>query len=57
MDIEEDSPLYEKMIMLQEQTERMGEITLKLTKITSYKTREYLEGKIVDITQSSKEDF
>jgi DNA-binding response OmpR family regulator len=55
MDIEENNPLYEKMIMLQEQTERMGEITLKLTKITSYKTRKYLENKIVDIDQSSNE--
>ena len=56
MDIQENNPLYKKMAMLKEQTERMGEITLKLAKITSYETRDYLEGKIVDIDKSSKED-
>lgn len=56
MDIEDNHPQYEKMTMLSEQIERMGEITLKLNKITSYKTKIYLEDKIVDIDKSSKDD-
>ncbi len=57
MDIKENNPLYKKMALVKEQTERMGEITLKLAKITSYETKDYLEGKIVDIDKSSKEDM
>ncbi len=57
MDIQENNPLYKKMALIKEQTERMGEITLKLAKITSYETKDYLEGKIVDIDKSSKEDM
>ena len=57
MDIQENNPLYEKMTLLEEQIKRMGEITLKLAKITSYETMKYLEGKIVDIDRSSKEDI
>ena len=55
MDIQENNPLYKKMALIKEQTERMGEITLKLAKITSYETKDYLEGKIVDIDKSSKD--
>jgi len=55
MDIQKNNPLYKKMELLKEQTERMGEITLKLAKITSYETKDYLEGKIVDIDKSSKD--
>ena len=57
MDIQENNPLYKKMALIKEQTERMGKITLKLAKITSYETKDYLEGKIVDIDKSSKEDM
>ena len=57
MAIQENNPLYKKMALIKEQTERMGEITLKLAKITSYETKDYLEGKIVDIDKSSKEDM
>ncbi len=57
MDIQENNPLYKKMALIKEQTERMGQITLKLAKITSYETKDYLEGKIVDIDKSSKEDM
>jgi len=56
MDIEENSPQYEKVIMLKEQTERMGAITNKLMKITSYKTKAYLDRNIIDIDQSSDND-
>lgn len=56
MDIEEGNPLYEKVIMLKEQTERMGEITNKLMKVTSYKTKAYLDTNIIDIDQSSKDN-
>ena len=56
MDIEEGHPLYEKIIMLKDQTERMGEITNKLMKVTSYATKAYLDNQIIDIDQSSKND-
>jgi len=56
MDIEEGDPLYEKVIMLKEQTERMGQITNKLMQVTSYKTKVYLDNKIIDIDKSSKDN-
>jgi C4-dicarboxylate-specific signal transduction histidine kinase len=55
MDIEEGNPLYKKIIMLKEQTERMGKITNKLMSVTSYKTKAYLDNNIIDIDQSSKD--
>ena len=55
MDIEDDSPFYKKIKGIQEQTERMGEITKKLMSITKYETKDYLERKIVDIDRSSTE--
>ena len=55
MDIEDDSPFYKKIKGIQEQTERMGEITKKLMSITKYETKDYLKRKIVDIDRSSTE--
>ena len=56
LDIEAGSPLHEKVIILQEQAKRMGEITNKLMKITSYKTKAYLDSNIIDIDQSSRDN-
>lgn len=39
-----------------EQTERLGEITKKLTHITRYETKEYIKGTIFDIDKSSDID-
>jgi len=48
-------PHYEKLKTLMEQTDRMGEITHKLMKITRYETKKFLKGRIVDIDKASKE--
>ena len=36
------------------QTEKLGEITKKLTNITRYETKAYIKGTIFDIDNSSK---
>jgi len=55
LDVKNTDPHYEKLMTLMEQTERMGEITNKLMKITRYETKKYLKSKIVDIDKASKE--
>jgi sigma-B regulation protein RsbU (phosphoserine phosphatase) len=55
LDMKNTDPHYEKLMTIMEQTGRMGEITNKLMKITKYKTKKYLKGKIVDIDKASKE--
>lgn len=55
LDVKNTDPHYEKLMTLMEQTERMGEITNKLMKITKYKTKKYLKSKIVDIDKASQE--
>ncbi len=48
-----DDPLYDKIIKIKEQIDRMGGITNKLMQITKYVTRDYLEGsKIIDIDKA-----
>lgn len=54
MDVEDDSPLYENIKIIKEQIDRMGEITKKLMGITKYKTKGYLESKIIDIDEAIK---
>jgi len=53
LDVKNTDPHHQKLMTLMEQTERMGEITNKLMKITRYKTKKYLKGKIVDIDNAS----
>jgi DNA-binding response OmpR family regulator len=55
LDLKNTDPHYENLMTLMEQTERMGEITHKLMKITTYETKKYLTGKIVDIDKASTE--
>ncbi|MDF1590816.1 MAG: response regulator [Desulfobacterales bacterium] len=55
LDVKTTDPHYEKLTTLMEQTERMGQITNKLMKITKYETKKYLKSKIVDIDKASKE--
>jgi len=55
LDVKKTDPHYEKLMAIMEQTERMGEITHKLMKITKYETKKYLKSKIVDIGKASKE--
>jgi hypothetical protein len=52
MNISKDDPLYEKVFKIKEQSYKLGEITQKLMGITTYETKEYLEGKIIDIDKA-----
>lgn len=54
MNISKDDPLYEKISKITEQSDRLGKITQKLMTITKYETKEYLEGKIIDIDKATK---
>jgi len=44
----------EKLVELKQQADRLGEITRKLTTITKYETKPYLNGEIIDIDASSQ---
>lgn len=57
MDLQEESPLYEKIKAINEQVNKMGDITRKLMEITRYETEDYIGGtKIIDIDKASKKD-
>jgi PAS domain-containing protein len=51
-DVEQDDPLYQGICIIKEQTDRMGQITKKLMNITKYETKDYLNGKIIDIDKA-----
>ena len=55
MDMPEHDPQYEIMRTINEQVHRLGKITKKLMTITTYKTKSYLKGNIVDIDEASQE--
>jgi hypothetical protein len=50
MDLEEGHPAVEQIQKMLEQAGRMARITRKLATVTSTKTRDYLKGKILDLT-------
>ena len=55
LDMDENNPLYSKLKIIAEQVAKLGKITAKLSKITTYETREYIDGKkIIDIDKSAK---
>lgn len=49
LDMPETDPHYPRIKKIQAQLERMADITKKLMKISRYRTKDYLDGKIVDI--------
>ena len=53
MDVEKSDPLFSNIKKIQEQTIRMSEITKKLLKVTRYETKNYLDGKIIDIDRAT----
>jgi nitrogen-specific signal transduction histidine kinase len=53
MDLREDDPVYGQVQTILEQAKRMAGITRKLTKITNYSVKQYLDGKILDIDSAS----
>lgn len=53
-DIPDDRSLNESLNIIQEQIDKMGEITKKIMKITKYETKPYTQGSIIiDIDKSS----
>jgi phosphoserine phosphatase RsbU/P len=55
MNIHENDPLYRNIKAIKEQVDRMGNITRKLKQVTRYKTKDYINGKIIDIDRASLE--
>jgi PAS domain S-box-containing protein len=56
MEMEKDMPQYEKIGIIKDQIDRMGQITKKLMRTTSYETKVYLDNRIIDIEKSSKDN-
>ncbi len=54
MKIPENDPHYQKITTIKKQVDRMGEITKKLMGITRYKTRDYPDGRIIDVDKASR---
>lgn len=52
MGIKDDNPFYDKINRIKTQVYRMGGITKKLMEITRYETKDYLNGKIIDIEKA-----
>ena len=52
-DGEKDTYLYPKIKIIKEQTERIGQITAKLMNITTYQSKGYLKGSIIDLEKAS----
>ena len=54
MSISENDPVKDKIVKIMEQVDRLGQITRKLMRITKYETKDYLEGKIIDIDRATE---
>ncbi|MBW2574465.1 MAG: PAS domain S-box protein [Deltaproteobacteria bacterium] len=54
MGISENDPLTGKLVKIIEQIDKLGKITQKLMKITRYETKDYLDGKIIDIDKATE---
>jgi DNA-binding response OmpR family regulator len=55
MSIKENHPLYRNIKTIKEQIDRMANITRKLKQVTRYKTKDYINSKIIDIDHASLE--
>ncbi len=53
MSLPPDNEYYESVKEIREHSDKMGAFTKKLMKLTQYKTKEYLGGRILDIDLSS----
>ena len=49
MNIQKDNPLYRNVKTIKDQIDRMGDITRKLKRVTRYKTKDYINSKIIDL--------
>ena len=53
MSVQKDNPLYRNIQTIKDQVDRMGNITKKLKRVTRYKTKDYINSKIIDLDSSS----
>jgi len=53
MHIQKDNPLYRNVKTIKDQIDRMGDITRKLKRVTRYKTKDYINSKIIDIDNAA----
>ena len=53
MNIQKDNPLYRNVKTIKDQVDRMGDITRKLKRVTRYKTKDYINSKIIDLDSSA----
>jgi len=53
LSIQKDNPLYRNVKAIKEQVERMGDITRKLKRVTRYKTKDYINSKIIDLDSAA----
>lgn len=56
MDLEADHPLSKRVQHIQEQVKRMSKTTRNLIKITSYETKQFPQGTVIDIHKALKTD-
>ena len=54
MEISEKGPFRDRIDKIIEQVDKLGRITRKLATITRYETKDYLEGKIIDIDKAAE---
>ena len=57
LDVSKDNPFYKKIKKINKQIAKMGTITKKLANVTKYKTKDYLNTKIIDIDEASIENI
>ncbi len=53
MKISKDNPVYDTVTKIQQQVDRIGEITKKIMRIDKYETKSYLHQKIIDIDKAT----
>jgi hypothetical protein len=53
MSIQQDNPLYRNIKTIKDQIDRMGDITRKLKRVTRYKTKDYINSKIIDLDSAA----
>jgi len=53
MSIQKDDPLYRNVKAIKDQIDRMGDITQKLKRVTRYKTKDYINSKIIDLDSAA----
>lgn len=53
MNLKKNNPLYKHVETIKSQVDRMGDITRKLKRVTRYKTKDYINSKIIDLDSAS----